>query len=41
VPPLNPGFTTIPGVHYVEAQREENDQLLRRWIAEIRKLRPQ
>jgi len=41
VPPLDPAATAIAGAHYVESQRDENDKLQRRWMAEIRKLRPQ
>jgi ABC-type Fe3+ transport system substrate-binding protein len=41
VPPLDPDFAIIPGAAYIDAQRDENDALARRWMAEIRRLRPQ
>ena len=41
VPPLDPDFAVVPGLPYIDAQREENDTVIRRWVAEIRRLRPQ
>jgi ABC-type Fe3+ transport system substrate-binding protein len=41
VPPLDPDFAVIPGAAYVDAQREENDTLMRRLMAEAKRLRPQ
>jgi iron(III) transport system substrate-binding protein len=41
VAPLDADFAVIPGLSYIDAQRDENDALVRRWMAEIRRLRPQ
>jgi len=41
VPPLDPNFAAIKGANYVSGQREEADVVVRRWQAEIKKLRPQ
>jgi iron(III) transport system substrate-binding protein len=41
VPPLDPDLAAIPGLAYVDAQREENAAVIRRWMAEIKRLRPQ
>ena len=41
VPPLDPDYTPIPGGAYVDAQRDENDAVMRKWQAEVKRLRPQ
>jgi ABC-type Fe3+ transport system substrate-binding protein len=41
VPPLDPDYTPIPGGAYVDAQRDENDAVMRQWQAETKRLRPQ
>ena len=41
VPPPDPENVPIPGGAYVDAQRDENDALMRKWQAELKRLRPQ
>jgi ABC-type Fe3+ transport system substrate-binding protein len=41
VPPPDPTYVPIPGAAYVDAQRDENDALMRHWQAELKRLRPQ
>jgi ABC-type glycerol-3-phosphate transport system substrate-binding protein len=41
VPPLDPLYTPIAGAAYVDAQRDENDAVMRHWQAETKRLRPQ
>jgi ABC-type glycerol-3-phosphate transport system substrate-binding protein len=41
VPPPDPTYVPIPGAAYVDAQRDENDALMRKWQAETKRLRPQ
>ena len=41
VPPRDPSFAVVQGAVYVDGQREEADKVVRRWQAELKKLRPQ
>ncbi len=41
VPPPDPDNVPIRGAAYVDAQRDENDALMRKWQAELKRLRPQ
>ena len=41
VPPPDPTYVPIPGAPYVDAQRDENDAVMRKWQAELKRLRPQ
>jgi iron(III) transport system substrate-binding protein len=41
VPPPDPDNVPIRGAAYVDAQRDENDALMRHWQAELKRLRPQ
>jgi len=41
VAPRNPDFAAIPGAKYVEAQKDENDELIHKLQAELKKARPQ
>jgi hypothetical protein len=41
VKPRNPDFAAIPGAKYVEAQKDENDELIHKLQAELKKARPQ
>ena len=41
VPPVDPNEAPIPGATYFYAQRPENDAVMRRWMAELKQLRPQ
>ena len=38
---LDPESAAIPGVRYIEAQREDQQVVARKWMAELRRLRPQ
>jgi iron(III) transport system substrate-binding protein len=40
VPPIDPRFAAIPGATYVDGQREESNEVLRRWQKELKTLRP-
>jgi len=40
VPSVNPESRAIPGAHYVMAQKDENDDLIRELQAELKKARP-
>jgi ABC-type Fe3+ transport system substrate-binding protein len=41
VAPIDPTQARIPGAKYVQAQKDENDELLRKLQAELKKRRPQ
>jgi iron(III) transport system substrate-binding protein len=41
VPPRNPEFAAVRGATYVEAQKDENDELIHKLQTEIKKRRPQ
>ena len=41
VPPLDARGLPLPGAVYIYAQRPENDALMRKWMAELKQLRPQ
>jgi len=41
VKPNNPEFAAIRGANYVQAQKDENDELIHRLQAELKKARPQ
>ena len=38
IPPLDPNFAVIPGKTYIQAQRVEYDEEMRRFQAEIKKI---